>query len=285
MAFDQRWRFTVRSYEAGADQTVRGATLLNYLEEGATQASGAYGFTLDWYMSRNQFWVVRRLQLRIEDPVRRADELELHTWISDIRRVASNREYDLRRVSDGRRVLRARHDWVYINAQTLRPERVPPEFTGMFTPDETQEPIDLAIPERQAHADAPHHTTLRRADYSEIDLAGIVNNAVYVGWCESAWREATYAAGLAQALPGDVQMRIIGHEVDYLRSARERDPIRIDTVLSGIGRERAEWTNEVTHAETGEVLGRDRLLVGFAQGDAVCAVPAEFHDALFAVKG
>jgi len=275
----------VRSYEGGADQTVRGATLLNYLEEGATQATSAYGFTLDWYLSRNQFWVVRRLQLRIEDPVRRADELELHTWISDIRRVASNREYDLRRVSDGKRVVRARHDWVYINAKTLRPERVPPEFTERFTPDPTQEPIDLGIPERQALADAPHHTTLRRVEYSEIDLAGIVNNAVYVAWCESAWREAAYVAGLAQALPDDVQMRIIGHDVDYLRSARERDPIRIDSVLSGIGRERAEWTNEVIHAETGEVLGRDRLLVGFAQGEAMCAVPAAFHDALFAVKG
>ena len=52
-----------------------------------------------------------------------------------MRRVRSYREYELRRVSDGRLVAIAQADWVYINATTLFPRRIPAEAFAAFQPN------------------------------------------------------------------------------------------------------------------------------------------------------
>src|SRR5215470_17896979 len=91
------WRFNVRSYELDVSGQVAPPTFLNYLEEGAVQASAAEGYDYNWYFANNRMWVVRKITMRYFSPAVHGDELELYTWVSDFRRVQSNREYDLRR--------------------------------------------------------------------------------------------------------------------------------------------------------------------------------------------
>src|SRR5258708_16044043 len=124
MAKVYSWRFQVRTYELDVTGEVRPAAFLNYLEEGAVQASTAGGYGYDWYKENNRMWVVRKFTIRYYGPAVYGDELELATWVSDFRRVQSNREYALQR-SDGELVLRARGNWVFMNVQTMQPQRIP----------------------------------------------------------------------------------------------------------------------------------------------------------------
>lgn len=281
MAFKYSWQFPVRGYETGFDNTVIPYIYVNYLEESATQASGSYGFTFDWYMARNQFWVVRRLQLRYLAEAQGGDQLAMTTWISDIRRASSSREYDLRRASDDQPILRGRHDWVYVDASVpgqLRPIRVPEEFTRDFTPDAVIPDLDVGLgdPAGVETVEAVPFALMFETWFDEVDAAGHVNNAVYVRWCDHVVTEAIRAAGFppGRVLPGDVTMRRHGREIEYLRGAHDHTPITLKTTLSGCAGDRALWITDVINRETGETMVRDRLTVSFRDANGMaCAIP------------
>jgi YbgC/YbaW family acyl-CoA thioester hydrolase len=285
MAFRYEWELPVRGYEVGYDGTVIPYIYVQYLEESATQASAAYGYTLDWYRSRSEFWVVRRLQLRYHEPARVDDRLHVATWISDIKRVSSSREYDVRRAGDGAQVLRGRHDWVYVDAEKLAPRRIPADFSRDFTPDDVIPDLDVGIPDSTPVTNPAVFTLHQYARADEIDLLKIVNNAIYARWGDHAVTEALRAMGISplEPLPGGVTMHRIGRELEYLRGSTDNIPITIRTYLSETGADRARWMNEILHGETGDLIARDRLTFAFRdETGAACPLPKVLRVALVA---
>lgn len=276
------WRFRVRSYEVGAAGIVKPAVYLNYLEEGAIEASASFGYDYDWYMRQQHLWLVRKLTLRYLAPARTDDELELTTWISDIRRVQSNREYALGRVRDGAPIVRARHNWVYVNMATLLPERVPAEFIERLQPTGEQEDLDIGLSD-PVTIDAPClHVEERRARYHELDQNAHVNNAVYIDWVEQSITTALREAGWPpeRLHSADFTMQHVAHEMEYFRSALDDEPIRIETQLAEIGGDRAAWTNDIKHGLTGELIARDRTVFAFTDAEGACPMPDELRLAL-----
>jgi acyl-CoA thioesterase FadM len=80
-------------------------------------------------------WVIRQQTIVYLAPLTYGDIVEATTWVSDMRRVRSYREYELRIASDGRFVAVAQADWVYINATTFFPHRIPAEAFEAFQPN------------------------------------------------------------------------------------------------------------------------------------------------------
>ena len=108
------------------------ATYFNYIDDCSTQV-GAY---FDWSMERiraNNFAIIARQQ-RIEylQPLQLDDEVEVATWVSNVKRATAIRHYAFTRVDDGSAVARARVLWVWVNLETLRPIRVPADFLASF---------------------------------------------------------------------------------------------------------------------------------------------------------
>jgi acyl-CoA thioester hydrolase len=52
----------------------------------------------------------------------------VHTWIENVRRAQSLRKYEIRRAADDVVLATGETEWVYIDAKTGRPLRVPEEF-------------------------------------------------------------------------------------------------------------------------------------------------------------
>ncbi len=282
MANTFQWRFRVRSYEVGAAGEVHPATYLNYLEEMAIQASEALGFDYDWYLSHRWMWLVRKLTLREYAPAGINDELQLTTWISESRRVQANREYALRRASDDKLLLRGRHNWVFVNMETMLPERFPPEFVGKFAATGEVETLDLdPLDPRPLAAPIPHLET-RRVRYQELDQNAHVNNAVYINWAEGAIEGALRSAGWPpdRLREEGVTMRRIGREIEYFRSAVDDEPIQISTQISAIGGERVAWATEIFQADTHDLIARDRAVVAFRDGRGACPPPEALVKAL-----
>jgi acyl-CoA thioesterase FadM len=75
----------------------------------------------------------------------------LTTWVSDVRRGRPHRECELRRAVDGPAVALAQADWVYIDARTLFPRRIPDEITRVFQPN-SRSALESAPPLGPAHA-------------------------------------------------------------------------------------------------------------------------------------
>ncbi len=127
-------RFRVRHYELDALGHLNNAVYVQHMQEAAIEGSTRAGYAPDWYRQRGTAWVIRRLTVRYLREVLYGDEIEIATWVSQMRGVSSNREYDLTRTSDGARVARARAQWVYVDLAKGTPIRFPPEFTAAFRP-------------------------------------------------------------------------------------------------------------------------------------------------------
>ena len=77
-------------------------------------------------------WVVRSHQIEYFSPAFVGDEIEIRTWVVNIRRVRSLRRYEFLRRTDGRLLVKGETDWVFVDAQTGRPLAVPKEVAQIF---------------------------------------------------------------------------------------------------------------------------------------------------------
>jgi YbgC/YbaW family acyl-CoA thioester hydrolase len=268
-------RYNVRTYELGSDGRVRLPSFLNYLEEGATQASAALGFSYDWYMENKRAWVARKTTLRFYNSATYGDELELNTWISDVRRVQSHREYALWRPSDGAPILRGRTNWAYLDTELMRPTRIPDGITELAGADGELEDLDTGVHEVIPIESPILHTDERRVQFHELDAARIVNNAMYVQWTEQAIMNQLRAVGWSpeRFSTADFTMHTHSHEIEYFRSALDNEPILVTTRLAEVGKDRAAWITEIRHGATTELMARDKTVRSFTDARGARSIP------------
>ncbi len=259
------WQFGVRSYELDAFGHVNNAVYQNYLEEGATRASADAGYPYTWYFEHQRAWVVRKMTIHYQTPLRYGDGAVLRTWVSDFHRVYSHREYDLRRAGDDKPVVRARAKWVYIDLQSGRPQRIPPEFEAAFEPTGVLEDLDVRLRNPTRYPDSHCYVATRRVQRYELDPAGHVNNAVYLNWFEQAMYDAFAQIGwpVRRMQETGLGMVQVAHEIDYLQPARDGDVLEVASQPVELARVRGAWVHEVRHAERGDVLARDYSVGAF----------------------
>lgn len=78
-------------------------------------------------------WVVREHHVEYLYPAHSGEEIEIQTWVANIRRVRSLRKYRFLRKSDGQLLVRGESDWVYVERETGQPRRIPEEVVKVFT--------------------------------------------------------------------------------------------------------------------------------------------------------
>ncbi len=77
-------------------------------------------------------WVVREHKIEYLLPAFESEEIEIRTWVEDIRRVRSLRKYEFVRKGDGKVLVKGETDWVFVDAKTGRPLAIPEEVTKVF---------------------------------------------------------------------------------------------------------------------------------------------------------
>jgi acyl-CoA thioester hydrolase len=271
--------FQVRSFELDGWREVPTRMLAAYMEQAAWEASAALGFTQAKYQELGTAWIVRRLTLARLGPIAYEDVLTVDTFISNIKQVRSNRDYEIRG-SDGQPVAAGRGDWVYIDRACGTPTRIAYDITEALWPGGA---TPLVVPPSPAAPVAPPGISFlmpRRAYRYEADSMGHINNTIYFTWLDEALAAALADAGLPLAPVGEPGLRLCGawYVVDYLRSALPGDDLTITSRVTGTAPgDVLEWTQEIARAG-GEVLVRcvsRQQLTGLAESaltaDAVVA--------------
>lgn len=109
-------------------QHVNNAMYLSYLMEAAWK----FGDAINWPWKRIQaeaFGVVaRRTQIEYLQAASYGDELEIATWLSDMKRSTITRHFTIRRLQDNVPIVRANSLFVCIDLETMRPRRIPADF-------------------------------------------------------------------------------------------------------------------------------------------------------------
>ena len=72
--------------------------------------------------------IARSFRIEYKQPALIDDELEIATWVSDVKRVTAVRHYTIRRAADEKLLVRARALWVWVDLATGRPIRIPVDF-------------------------------------------------------------------------------------------------------------------------------------------------------------
>ena len=77
-------------------------------------------------------WVARSHLIEYLLPAFAGEEIEIRTWIENVRRVRSLRRYEFVRITDGRLIVRGETDWVFVDAATGSPRAIPEEVIKVF---------------------------------------------------------------------------------------------------------------------------------------------------------
>ena len=85
-------------------------------------------------------WVVREHKIEYLLPAFAGEEIEIRTWVENVRRVRSLRKYEFVRKADSKVLVRGETDWVFMDTKTGAPRAVPQRVTAIFSssPQEAQ---------------------------------------------------------------------------------------------------------------------------------------------------
>lgn len=231
--------FRVRSYECDPRQYLSHISYLRYMQETAFHASAAVGYDLPRLESLARFWLVHDTAIEYLCPLRYGEEVRVKTWVASARRVRTRRMYDFHKVATGEPAARAYSDWVYVDARTRKLVSIPPEMlAAYFLPTEIP---PAASSDRFPAPPAPPSTAFklrRRVDWSDIDHAQHVNNAVYLDYLEDAGLRAAAAHGwpVARMTAEGFTYRVQKHRLEYLRPALLHEELELLMWVSDVDR-------------------------------------------------
>ncbi len=114
---------------------VSDATLLGYVETCGFGVIAAHGWPAARMAAEGFAIILRRHQIEHFAAATLDDELEVATWVSDVKRATATRHYTIRRARDGTLLTRVDTLGVWVDLATGRPIRIPPAFLADFAPN------------------------------------------------------------------------------------------------------------------------------------------------------
>jgi acyl-CoA thioester hydrolase len=84
--------------------------------------------TPGYHLPETAGWFAREHRIVYLLPAFLGEEIEVRTWISEIRRVRVHRRYEFIRCSDGKVIAQGETDWIYVHLATGKPLSIPPDI-------------------------------------------------------------------------------------------------------------------------------------------------------------
>ena len=212
-------KFKIRGYEIGPDHRVPLQNLCGYMEEAASLHANELGFSVEELAGRNLAWAVTRNWMEfyylpyLGGNVLKDEEsswVQVETWPVAVERLQYRRDFLIS--WRGKILAKAVTDWVVINLETRRAERIP-EFIKALQPDKPEYVLDVGRYRLPSQQDAPQLMAfvVRKSD---IDRNDHVNNARYTQW-------------LAESVPEDIfrSKRIKSLQIMYRAEGKYGDTV------------------------------------------------------------
>lgn len=108
---------------------VNNVIYVQWMQDAATRHPQAIP---EFIQPENTGWFAREHRIEYLLPAFEGDELEVRTWIADMKRVRAQRKYDFTRKSDSKVVAKGETHWVYVDLTTGRPIPIPDEMVILF---------------------------------------------------------------------------------------------------------------------------------------------------------
>jgi acyl-CoA thioester hydrolase len=127
---------------------------LRWMQDAATAHSAAQGWPLERYRDVGAGWFVRSHAIEYLRPAFASETLLLYTWVSSMKGPSSPRRYLIIRENDGLAVAEAKTLWVFVDFDSGRLVRIPPEVLSAFPLVPDDDPELAALTRRPARRPA-----------------------------------------------------------------------------------------------------------------------------------
>jgi acyl-CoA thioester hydrolase len=186
--------FRVRWSEVDETGWVRTAHYLRFLVETALDWGATGHLSMDEIGALGQVWVIRETDITFFHPLQYNDRFDFAIWLVEWRRVRGTRAFELTNENSGEVVAQGMQQVVCLDAQTLRPTNAPHYLREYFEIDHPRTFLQQRFP-RVPPAPQAAFDWRRRVEAQDVDLDGIVNNAIYADYAEEAAARVLAAAG------------------------------------------------------------------------------------------
>lgn len=124
--------FTIPTEANDLNNHVNNVMYVQWMQDVATLHSDTQGCTFESCQQIGAAWVVRSHQIEYLRPAFAGDEIEILTWVCNLKRTRSLRRYRFLRASDQTVLARAETDWVFVNTTTGRPMSIPVDVSSCY---------------------------------------------------------------------------------------------------------------------------------------------------------
>lgn len=188
---------TIPCYETDAAQLLKPASFMDFAQEAANRHAELLGFGYDDLSRTRTLWVLSRMHVKFLRHPRWREETVLHTWHKGPSMMFHLRDF-LMTASDGQPLVTATTSWLVINVDTRRIVR---ELS--FSGEDSicrDNAIETPCGKVQMPGDAGQEIVgTHVVSYSDVDLNGHANNAMYIVWAmDAADYEVTSARPLKE---------------------------------------------------------------------------------------
>jgi acyl-CoA thioester hydrolase len=117
------------------EQHVNNARYLDYAADVAFEVSAAYGWSLERLRAEGFVIIAREQHIEYKQSAVLGDELEISTYVFDMRRISGTRYFTISRVHDGTLLAQIRSGLVAVHPETGKPTRIPASFLEDCAPN------------------------------------------------------------------------------------------------------------------------------------------------------
>lgn len=229
--------FAIRFYECDSYGHMNNANYLRLMQEAAFRASTALGYDRRKYLAMGSLWVVRETLIEYLAPILYDEDVEIKTWVSDMHRVRSLRNYVFTKYSDGVIAAKGWTDWVYVSYPEFFLTKIPEEIRQIYFEAGEEVPRLPRVPFPALPEEAPKvYTTSKRVEWRDLDPNGHVHNAVYLAYLEDCGMQVAdhYGWTLDRLEAEGLRILVKQHHIQYLKPAFLDDILTIDTWISDL---------------------------------------------------
>ena len=175
---------TIQCFETDASWRLKPASFMNLAQEAAGNHAVYLGFGYDDLIVSNTAWILSRVHVEFIDTPKWREDITLTTWHKGLNRLFFLRDFVLTD-KEGRERVKATTSWLVLDLATRRLVRDPElmEEGTVCTENAIETPADkVQMPKDVESVHVMDHTVA----YSDVDMNGHANNAMYMQWAMDA---------------------------------------------------------------------------------------------------
>ncbi|MBQ2917929.1 MAG: hypothetical protein IJE61_01690 [Bacteroidales bacterium] len=176
--------FTIPCYDTDASWRLKPTSFMNLAQEAAGLHAVHLGFGYDDLIVNNTAWILSRVHIEFLDTPKWRENITLTTWHKGLNRLFYLRDFILTD-ENGKERVKATTSWLVLNLETRRLVRDPQlmEEGTVNLENAIETPADkVHLPKDVEPVLAFEHVV----GYSDVDMNGHANNAMYMQWAMDA---------------------------------------------------------------------------------------------------